>query len=236
MLPLTKQSLSFLNSVHSNFKARGIASIDYGDGLSGRSHGGLCFLWRRSLDPFIEPLIYVDKKRLLGLKNTSSNATILFLNIYLPYQTGDNADEYLEMLGKIQAISDSFESTNIFIISEFNADIQSFYGVKQGGILSPHLVNVYVDDLSVTLNKLQIGCLYAGTIMNHMMYADDLYVFSPSVAGLRKLTDCCAEYGNMFDITYNANKSFYMVIDSKPRDKKNIHPVVINNIINTTLH
>ena len=66
-------------------------------------------------------------------------------------------------------------------------------GVKQGGILSPHLFNVYMDDLSVNLNKLQIGCLYAGTIMNHMMYADDLCVFSPSVAGLRKLTDCCAE-------------------------------------------
>ena len=50
-------------------------------------------------------------------------------------------------------------------------------GVKQGGILSPHLFNVYVDGLSVNLNKLQIGCLDAGTIMNHMMYADDLYVF-----------------------------------------------------------
>ena len=59
-------------------------------------------------------------------------------------------------------------------------------GVKQGGILSPHLFNVYMDDLSVNLNKLQIGCLYAGTIMNDMMYADDLCVFSPSVEGLRK--------------------------------------------------
>ena len=53
------------------------------------------------------------------------------------------------------------------------------------------------------------------------------FVFSPSVSGLRKLTDCCAEYCNMFDITYNANKSFCMVIDNKPGDKKNI--VVINN-------
>ena len=66
-------------------------------------------------------------------------------------------------------------------------------GVRQGGILSPHLFNIYMDDLSVNFNKLQIGCLYAGTIMNHMMYADDLCAFSPSVAGLRKLNDCCAE-------------------------------------------
>ena len=33
----------------------------------------------------------------------------------------------------------------------------------------------------------------------------------------------------MFDITYSANKSFCMVIDNKPRDNKNIHPVVIDN-------
>ena len=131
---LTKQSLSFLNSVHSDFNARGIISIDYSDGLS-----GLCFLWRRSLDPFIEPLIYFDEKRLLGLKITSSNATILLLNVYLPYQTDDNADEYLEILGKIQAISDSFESTNTFIIGDFNADI------KNPSLFTPFL-NAFIND------------------------------------------------------------------------------------------
>ena len=52
-------------------------------------------------------LIYADEKRLLGLKITSSNATILLLNVYLSiYQTDDNADEYLDIFGKIQAISD----------------------------------------------------------------------------------------------------------------------------------
>ena len=45
-----------------------------------------------------------------------------------------------------------------------------------------------MDDLSVNLNKLQIGCLCAGTLINHLMYADDLCIFSPSVAGLRKFT------------------------------------------------
>ena len=70
----------------------------------------------------------------------------------------------------------------------------------------PHLFNVYMDDLSVNLNKLQIGCRYAGTLINH--YADDLCIFSPSVTGLRKLTDCCAKYGELFNITYHAKKSF----------------------------
>ena len=90
--------------------------------------------------------------------------------------------------------------------------------VKQGGILSPHLFNVYMDDLSVILNKFQIGCIYAG---NNPMYADDLCIFSHSVSGLRKHTNCCEKYGDIFNITYNVNKSYCMVIDNKPQNMKN---------------
>ena len=66
---------------------------------------------------------YDDEKRLLGLKLTTCNALILVLNVYLPCQSYDNVDEYQFILGKIQAISDSFQSSNIFIIGDFNADL-----------------------------------------------------------------------------------------------------------------
>ncbi|KAK2170763.1 hypothetical protein NP493_1143g01029 [Ridgeia piscesae] len=61
------------------------------------------------------------------------------------------------------------------------------------------------------------------------MYADDLCIFSPRVAGLRKLTDCCANYGELFNITYNAKKSFCMVIDNKPQDMKSSHCIHLSN-------
>ena len=38
----------------------------------------------------MELLIYDHDKRFIGQINTNSNATILLLNVYLPYQSDDN--------------------------------------------------------------------------------------------------------------------------------------------------
>ena len=57
-------------------------------------------------------------------------------------------------------------------------------GVRQGGILSPYLFSLYMDDLSRKLNSVQSGCFVGLSLLNHLMFADDLCVFSPSVKGL----------------------------------------------------
>ena len=53
-------------------------------------------------------------------------------------------------------------------------------GVRQGGILSPYLFCVYMDDLSIKLNDIKVGCTIGTTLINHLMYADDL-VLSPNM-------------------------------------------------------
>ena len=85
-------------------------------------------------------------------------------------------------------------------------------GVRQGGILSPMLFNLYVDDLSSLLSSSKVGCIFGDQVINHISYADDLVVFCPSSKGLQKLMYICESYGATHDIAYNQKKTVCMVI------------------------
>ncbi len=52
--------------------------------------------------------------------------------------------------------------------------------------------NIYVDGLSTALNKCNVGCYSNAIVLNHLYYADDLHLLSPSVHGLNKLLSISA--------------------------------------------
>ena len=65
-------------------------------------------------------------------------------------------------------------------------------GVRQGGyVLYPYLFNVYVDELSEQLKMCNVGCSMNGHLINHIMYAVDLVLVSPSSVGLCQLLHEC---------------------------------------------
>ena len=73
-------------------------------------------------------------------------------------------------------------------------------GVRQGEILSPYLFNLYMNDLSDRLLECNTGCMVGDEVINHLMYADDLIVCSPTASGLRQLLNVCSHYGESHDI------------------------------------
>ena len=83
-------------------------------------------------------------------------------------------------------------------------------GVRQGGILSPLLFSVYINDLSIILSETGIGGSIGGKFVHHMIYADDLCVISLSSSGLQSLLNICTEYCQLHDLTFNAKKSICM--------------------------
>ena len=64
----------------------------------------------------------------------------------------------------------------------YSATFKVTHCVRQGGGVSSHyLFNVYVDELSEELKKCNVGCYLNGHLINHIMYADDLVLISPSM-------------------------------------------------------
>ena len=90
-------------------------------------------------------------------------------------------------------------------------------GVRQGGILSPKLYSVFVDDFSDYLVKSQIRCHIDNVCVNHVLviYADDIYSMTPSLAALQKLINICYDFNIQKILSFNSTKSFCMVF--KPR-------------------
>ena len=97
-------------------------------------------------------------------------------------------------------------------------------GVRQGGILSPRLFAVYVDDLSKQLIDARSGCFIEHQCTNHVMYADDICLLAPSALGLQKLLDVCYNFSQCNDIVFNSLKSVYMVF--RPKRYKLFCPIV----------
>ena len=88
-------------------------------------------------------------------------------------------------------------------------------GVRQGSVLSPCLFAVYVDDLSKELNKINAGCIVGNLKFNHIMYADDLCCFCPSLSVLNELLAACSKYAVAQNIASNASKSYGMMFGVK---------------------
>jgi exonuclease III len=97
-------------------------------------------------------------------------------------------------------------------------------GVRQGGLLSPLLYNVYIDKLTAKLNLISAGCCINNIFVNHLMYADDIVLFAPSAKGLQKLVNACYEYGNQFNIKFNQDKSVCMIVDYKKNN--DMQPII----------
>ena len=61
-------------------------------------------------------------------------------------------------------------------------------GVRQGGgVHSPARFNIYMNDPSDQLRASKTGCMVGNVLVNHLMNADDLAIFSPSSRSIKGL-------------------------------------------------
>ena len=88
-------------------------------------------------------------------------------------------------------------------------------GVRQGGILSPRLFALYVNQLTNQLIACKDGCYFNDMCINHVLYADDICLLAPTASAMQTLLDVCYEYGIDNDIVFNPIKLVCTVFKPK---------------------
>ena len=64
--------------------------------------------------------------------------------------------------------------------STFSDSFPVANGVRQGGVLSPILFTLYMDDLLMDLKNKGVGCFWDGFFSGALCYTDDLVLLAPS--------------------------------------------------------
>ena len=82
-------------------------------------------------------------------------------------------------------------------------------GVKQGGVLSPRLFNVYLNELLSKLRENGLGCHMNGQFVGTFIYADDITILAPSHSSLQSMLTICDQYASK-----NKNKNIFISINN----------------------
>ena len=80
-------------------------------------------------------------------------------------------------------------------------------GVKQGGVLSPLLFSVYLDDLLCELRQANVGCHMNGYFVGAVIYADDITLLGPTRSSILSMLSVCDVYARNKDILFNPAKT-----------------------------
>lgn len=104
--------------------------------------------------------------------------------------------------------------------TKWNNEYSSWFdvsnGVRQGGVLSPILFNVYMDELLRRLKANDIGCHIGNVYMGALCYADDIVLLCPTTKGLQAMLDICNEFAEEYGLAFNPNKTACLAFGKVP--------------------
>lgn len=109
----------------------------------------------------------------------------------------------------------SISTTCVKWVDSFSVFFELRAGVRQGGVLSPQLFAVYIDDLVSKVNSLNVGCYLSFRCFSIILYADDILLLSPSVSSLQTILSECEKELSYLDMQINISKSVCLRIGAR---------------------
>jgi hypothetical protein len=112
-------------------------------------------------------------------------------------------NEILVLLEKWFDISVTCVKWNNFTSPFFNLET----GVRQGGVWSPVLFAILIDELVSKVSSTKVGCYNSTICICIFLYADDIILLSPTVTGLQILLNAVENELLHIDMQLNVKKS-----------------------------
>ena len=80
-------------------------------------------------------------------------------------------------------------------------------GVRQGGVISPILFTLYIDELLLSLESQGLGCFVGHQYFGALCYADDVTLLAPTGYMLQRMLHVCEKFGCEFSLNFNVLKT-----------------------------
>jgi hypothetical protein len=91
--------------------------------------------------------------------------------------------------------------------NSFSYSFKVTCGIRQGGVLSPYLFALYIDDVIINIVKQSVGATVNSVSVCIVVYADDILLLAPSVTSLQRLVSLCEFNLRLLDLAINIKKS-----------------------------
>ena len=109
-------------------------------------------------------------------------------------------------------------------------------GVRQGAVSSCILFCIYLDILIKKLRNSGIGCHIEGEFAGIFVYADDIFLLSPSRPGLQAMISTSEEYASEYNFTFSTNvnpdksKTKCIIFTKNQKLRTGIDEVILNGL------
>ena len=124
---------------------------------------------------------------------------------------------YALLLWSILVSFSNFVQVRVLWAGLYSDYYTALNGVKQGGVISPVLFCIYIDNLLIKLSLSGVGCFIGLNFVGALAYADDIVILAPTPSALRKMLSICDSFAADYDILFNPDKSKFLVIAANKR-------------------